>query len=172
MRPWILAPALKVDRWRNWWWDRSRWRDRWVIVMPALAAAQVLHRCWQGQWAQVTSTWADEHSLQTRPSVTNHGDVSCFKSAVPEENTIPPCILQVCFGRLYGSQSGFSGTWDLSSSLSAPEQWIYILLPPTGRWWQQIPRRVPKGWVSISTVTAKQVRSFIKQQGCRAREVG
>lgn len=70
------------------------------------------------------------------------------------------------------AHSWFSGTWDLSSSLSAPKQWIYILLPPKRRWWQQIPKRVPKGWVSISTVTAKQVRSFIKQQGCRAGEVG
>lgn len=70
------------------------------------------------------------------------------------------------------AHSWFSGTWNLSSSLSAPEQWVYILLPPKHRWWQQIPRRVPKGWVSISTVTAKQVRSFIKQQGCRAGEVG
>ena len=70
--------------------------------MPALAAVQVLH--WQGQQARMTSTGTNEHSLQTRPSLKNHGDVSCFKSAVPEENTIPPCILQVCFGRSYSSQ--------------------------------------------------------------------
>lgn len=78
--------------------------------MPALAAVQVLHGGWQGQQDQMTSTCADEHSLQTRPSLTNHGDVRCFKSEVPEENTIPPCILQVFFGRSYGSQSRFSGT--------------------------------------------------------------